>query len=176
MTKISRPQPDEYGEFYAGYVSRVPEGADLFTLLRQQPDDLHTLLRNISDADASIRPAPEEWSIKEVIGHVCDTERVFSYRTLRFARGDTTPLTGFDQNEFVRGTDFNLRTMADLLDEFAAQRQANILCFQSLTEEETNRRGVASNTEFSVRAMLHIVAGHVLHHIESLKTDYKVAI
>jgi hypothetical protein len=172
---ISRPQPDEYGEFYAGYIKRVPDGADLFALLRQQPDDLRTLLQQVSDANASVRPAPEEWSIKEVLGHICDSERIFSYRTLRFARGDSTPLPGFDQDEFVKNTNFNARTVNDLLDEFAAQRHANVLCFQELTDEEINRRGVASNTTMSVRAMLHVLAGHVLHHVESLKTDYHVA-
>jgi uncharacterized damage-inducible protein DinB len=174
--RIARPQADEYGEFYTGYINRVPDGADIFDVLRQQPDNLRTLLQNVDDRAASVRPAPAEWSIKEVLGHVCDAERIFAYRTLRFARGDTTPLPGFNQNQFVEAANFNARSLSDLLDEFAAQRQANVLCFHPLTDEEINRRGTASNNSMSVRAMLYVMAGHVLHHIESLTTDYQVGL
>jgi hypothetical protein len=172
---VGRPQADEYAKFYAGYVGRVPDGADLFGLLAQQPDDLRALLGGIDESRASARPAPTEWSIKEVVGHINDTERVFAYRAMRIARGDTTPLAGFDQDEFVEATNFNARTLGDLLEEFALQRRANLLCFQPLTEVEIDRRGTASNNPISVRALLHILAGHVLHHVESLKTDYHVA-
>ena len=171
---IQRPQADEYKEFYAGYVQRVPEGADLLALLSGQPEALRALLQNVTDEQASVRPAPAEWSVKEVLGHIADTERVFAYRLLRIARGDQTALPGFDQNEFVSGTDFNRRHLADLLDEFEFQRRANMLLAASLTDEEIDRRGTASNNPVSVRALLHILAGHVIHHIESLKTDYKV--
>lgn len=171
---ISRPQAGEYGEFYAGYIQRVPEGSDLLALLSSQPDELRTLLGGISDAQANAHPAPGEWSIKEVIGHVCDTERVFAYRALRIARGDTTPLAGFDQDAYVRATNFNARELNDLLEEFALQRRANLLCFKALTEPELVRRGTASTLPASVRALLYMMAGHVMHHIESLKVDYKV--
>lgn len=171
---IQRPQIDEYNEFYGGYVGRVPEGADILALLSGQPEALRALLQNITDEQASIRPAPAEWSVKEVLGHVADTERVFAYRLLRIARGDQTALPGFDQDEFVNGTDFNRRSLANLLDEFELQRRANLLLAASLTVEEIDRRGVASGNPISVRAVLYILAGHVQHHIESLKTDYKV--
>ncbi|MBX3084884.1 MAG: DinB family protein [Anaerolineae bacterium] len=171
---ITRPQTDEYGEFYAGYIKRVPEGSDLLALLATQPDDLRALLSSQTDAQASVRPAPTEWSVKEVIGHVNDTERIFAYRTLRIARGDTTPLPGFEQDDYVRNTNFNLRALADLLSEFELQRRANLLCFKPLTDAEIDRRGTASGLPVSVRALLHIMAGHVLHHYESLKVDYKV--
>jgi uncharacterized damage-inducible protein DinB len=171
---IQRPQTGEYYEFYAGYVGRVPEGADLLALLNGQPEALRTLLQNITDEQASVRPAPTEWSVKEVLGHIADTERVFAYRLLRIARGDQTALPGFDQDEFVSGTDFNRRTLADLLDEFDFQRRANTLLAASLTDEEIDRRGTASNNPVSARALLYILAGHVIHHIESLKTDYKI--
>lgn len=171
---IQRPQIDEYNEFYGGYVGRVPEGADILALLSGQPEALRVLLQNITDEQASIRPAPAEWSVKEVLGHVADTERVFAYRLLRIARGDQTALPGFDQDEFVNGTDFNRRSLANLLDEFELQRRANLLLAASLTVEEIDRRGVASGNPISVRAVLYILAGHVQHHIESLKTDYKV--
>lgn len=171
---IQRPQSDEYNEFYAGYVGRVPEGGDLLALLNGQPEALRSLLENTTDEQASTRPAPAEWSVKEVLGHIADTERVFAYRLLRIARGDQTPLPGFDQDAFVNATDFNRRSLADLLDEFDFQRRANMLLAASLTDEEIDRRGTASSNPISVRALLYILAGHVLHHIESFKTDYKV--
>ena len=171
---IQRPQTGEYNEFYAGYIQRVPTGSDLFALMSSQPDALRALLQNITDEQASVRPAPAEWSVKEVLGHIADSERVFAYRMLRIARGDQTALPGFDQNEFVSGTDFNRRSVADLLDEFEFQRRANVLLAASLTDEEIDRRGTASSNPISVRALLYILAGHVIHHIESLKTDYKV--
>lgn len=172
---IQRPGSDEYAAFYAGYIGRVPEGTDLMECLAGQADELHALLSSTSEQHASTRPAPEEWSIKEVIGHICDTERVFAYRALRIARSDQTPLAGFDQDEFVRGTNFNARSLADLLDEFAFQRKANILCFKALTDIETARTGIASNHPVSVRALLYMLAGHVIHHLVSLKTDYTVS-
>jgi hypothetical protein len=171
---IQRPQTDEYAEFYAGYVRRVPVGSDLLELLSDQPAVLRALLQNVTDERAGVRPAPTEWSVKEVIGHVADTERVFAYRLMRIARGDQTPLPGFDQDEFVNGTDLNQRSLASLLDEFDFQRHANMLLAASLTDEDIDRRGTASGNPISVRALLHILAGHVLHHIESLKTDYKI--
>jgi uncharacterized damage-inducible protein DinB len=171
---ISRPYPEEYAPFYAGYIQRVPEGDDLFTLLASQPDELRQLLSQISDSDASTRPAPSEWSIKEVIGHICDTERIFAYRALRIGRGDVSPLHGFDQNNYVETGNFNRRSLSDLMEEFSLQRRANILCFQPFTEVEIARRGTASGSPVTVRALLYMMAGHVMHHLESLKTDYQV--
>jgi hypothetical protein len=171
---IPFPQADEYFTYYAGYIQRVPQGSDLFAILSQQPEELRALLQNVPDAQANVRPAPGEWSIKEVVGHICDTERVFAYRALRMARADTTPLPGFEQDDFVRGTDFNVRSLPDLVEEFTLQRRANLVCFRPLTAEELNRRGTASGYPFSVRALLYIMAGHVMHHIESLKDTYKV--
>lgn len=172
---IAQPQADEFAPYYGQYIGRVPEGADVFAVLTQQPDDLRALLRTTGDAQANERPAPGEWSIKEVIGHINDTERIFAYRALRVARGDKTPLPGFEQNDYVEATDFNARSLADLVEEFAAQRQANVRCFQPLSAAEIDRRGTASNNPVSVRALLYMMAGHVLHHVESLKTAYHVA-
>jgi uncharacterized damage-inducible protein DinB len=176
MSLVLRPQADEYAGFYAGYVERIPEGIDLWVLLGDQPGELAALLSHLDDEQASVHPAPGEWSIKEVVGHICDTERVFAYRAMRIARGDTAPLPGFDQEAYVRGTNFNARSLSDLIEEFTLQRRANLLCFRPLSEAEIDRRGTASNNSVSVRALLYILAGHVLHHIVSLKTDYKVAV
>lgn len=171
---IPRPQADEFNPYYAGYIQRVPQGGDVFAMLSQQPDELRALVQSVSDEQANVRPAPGEWSIKEVLGHIVDTERVFAYRAVRIARGDTTPLPGFEQDDYVRATDFNARSVSDLVEEFEFQRRATLLCFRPLTAEETERRGAASNYPVSVRALLYIMAGHVAHHVESLKTDYHV--
>ncbi len=171
---ILRPQTDEYDPFYAGYVQRVPEDTDILNCLNDQPEELRALLQNITDAEANIRPAPDEWSVKEVLGHINDAERIFAYRAMRIARNDTKPLVGFEQTDYVTATDFNIRPLTDLLDEFTFQRRSNILCFKPLTEAESLRVGTASDVPVSVRALLYIMAGHVMHHIESLKTDYKV--
>jgi hypothetical protein len=167
------PQPDEYYEYYGQYIKRVPQGSDILALMRQQPDDLQALLNRVTDEQARTRPAPEEWSINEVVGHITDTERIFAYRALCIARADATPLPGFDQDDYVRGTDFNSRTLPDLIEEFTLQRRANVLCFRPLNSAEAARRGTASGYPFSVRALLYCMVGHVMHHIESLKVAYK---
>ncbi len=171
---IPRPQADEHAPYYSRYIDLVPEGADIYALMSAQPDALRGLLLHISDEQANIRPAPGEWSIKEVIGHICDGERVFAYRALRVARADETPLPGFEQNDYVTATDFNARSLSDLLNEFMFQRRANVLCFKPLSEAELLRRGTASNNPVTVRALLYMMIGHVMHHVESLKTSYHV--
>ncbi|MEP6985704.1 MAG: DinB family protein [Chloroflexota bacterium] len=171
---IARPHADEFVPFYAGYVQRVPENSDIIALMSSQPDELQNLLKNVSDTQANAHPGPQEWSIKEVLGHICDAERVFAYRAMRIARADETPLAGFEQNSYVRATDFNTRNLQDLIDEFTFQRRANVLCFKALTEEETARTGTTSDNAVSVRAILYIIVGHVMHHIESFKADYNL--
>ncbi len=171
---VAYPQTDEYAPYYGTYIRLVPQDADLFALMAAQPADLRALLHAVTDAQASQPPKPGEWSIKEVIGHLNDTERVFAFRAFWIGRGDTTPLPGFDQDVFVRGTDFNQRTLNELLDEFAAQRQANLLYFKPLTPAELERRGTASGNPFTPRALLYAIVGHVLYHVHSLKTDYGV--
>jgi hypothetical protein len=171
---IPRPQADEHGAYYLTYINRVPEGSDVLAVLSAQPEELKALLQGVSEEQANMRPAPGEWSIKEVLGHICDTERVFAFRALWAARGDVEPLPGFEQDNFVKATDFNARTVSDLVSEFEYQRLANVLCFRTLTDEELVRKGSASGKPITARALLYMLAGHVLHHIESLKTSYHV--
>ncbi|HUN07780.1 MAG TPA: DinB family protein [Aggregatilineales bacterium] len=171
---VQPPKSDEYAEFYAGYIQRVPPVSGFFTLMTAQPGELKALVHGVTEAQASTPHKSGEWSIKEVLGHINDTERVFAYRALRIARGDQTPLAGFDQDAYVRHTDFNQRTVNDLINEFAGQRQANVWCFKPLTEAEIDRRGTASNHPVSVRALLYMLVGHVLHHMESLRADYEL--
>jgi hypothetical protein len=171
---IQAPKADEYNEYYARYIHSVPLDRDLFAQLADQPDDLRALLSRVSDVRASTAPKPGEWSIKEIIGHISDVERILSYRALCIARADTTALPGFEQNDYVRATDFNQASLDSLLEEFALLRKANVLCFKRLTDAELDRQGTASGLRFSVRALLFSLIGHVKHHIDSLKTDYNV--
>jgi hypothetical protein len=160
---IPFPQTDEYIPYYGNYIKLVPPGSDIFALLSQQPDD-----------QANVHPAPGEWSIKEVVGHLCDGERVLAYRAVCIARGDQTPLAGFEPDDYVRGTDFNVRSLPDLIEEFSLQRRANVLCFRPLNSAEAARTGTASGYPFSARALLYILVGHVMHHTLSLKDVYGV--
>ena len=171
---IPRPQADEHGAYYLTYINRVPEGSDILAVLSAQPDALKALLQGVSEEQANVRPAPGEWSIKEVLGHICDTERVFAFRALWAARGDIQPLPGFEQDDYVKATDFNARTVSDLVEEFRLQRRANILCFTPLSADELVRKSSASGNPITARAILYMMAGHVLHHIESLQTSYHV--
>ena len=170
-SKIERPGENEYAPFYAGYVQRVPNG-DVFDLLACQSDTLCTLLAALPAEQADFRPGPAEWSIKEVVGHINDAERVFAYRALRISRGDQTPLPGFEQDDYVRAANFGERTLPDLLEEFDLLRRANLLAFTRLSDEVSQRQGTASGFGVSVRALIYIMAGHVEHHLESLRKDY----
>jgi uncharacterized damage-inducible protein DinB len=171
---ISPPQSDEYAAYYGRYIQLVPPGSDLLVLMSSQSDALRQLLQSVSEEQANACPAPGEWSVKEVIGHLSDVERIFAYRAVWIARGEKTPLPGFDQDVFSRGTDFNRRTLADLVEEFNLQRRANVLCFSVLTADEVSRLGTASDNPFSVRALLYVLAGHVIHHMDSLREVYRV--
>ncbi len=168
---ISRPAEDEYAPYYGRYISRVPDG-DLCGMLVSQLADTLALLRAIPEQRGTHRYADGKWSIKEVIGHVSDCERIMSYRALRFARADETPLPGFEQNDYVPPGGFDRRTLRDLSEEFAAVRQATIHLFRHLDPPALTRRGTASGNPVSVRALAHIIAGHERHHVAILKDKY----
>ena len=168
---ISRPQADEYATYYGNYISKVPEG-DLLAMLATQVGDTLTLIRGIPEARGDYRYAPDKWSIKEVVGHICDTERIMGYRALRIARADATPLPGFEQNDYVPAGDFNRRTLGDLGEELAAVRQATLHLFRHLGPEALTRRGSASGNPFTPRALAYVIAGHERHHVGILKAKY----
>jgi uncharacterized damage-inducible protein DinB len=170
---IDRPADDEYGAFYAGYIRRVPDG-DIFAALAAQIERVQHFFDGLSKETALYRPAPTEWSVKEVLGHIVDTERILAYRTLCIARGEQQSLPGFEQDDYVRATNFDACPLNELLQEFTLLRQANVLAFQRFTPEESQRRGVANNTGLSVRALLYIMVGHVEHHLASLQTEYNL--
>ena len=171
---ISRPAENEYAPYYGGYIQRVPD-SDLFEFFEQQIETLSDLLLPLSPEKADFRPGPNEWSIKEVVGHINDTERVFAYRALRISRNDQTPLASFEQDDYIRTTNYGDRTMPDLLEEFSLLRRANILQFKRLTPEAYLRCGTVNSNVASARAILYMMAGHVEHHVESLRKDYLAA-
>lgn len=167
----TRPDATEYAPSYAGYISRVADG-NIIEILDRQIDDTTALLRGLSEAQAMSRYAPEKWSVKEVIGHLIDSERVFGYRVLRFARNDQTPLSGFEQNDYVREAAFDDRGLADLASEFEHVRRANLHMLRGLKAEAWDRRGEANGNPVSVRALVYIIAGHELHHVGIIRTKY----
>jgi hypothetical protein len=168
---LERPPATEYAPFHADYVTAVPEG-DIFEILARQHTAFPEFLQSIGEGLGSHRYAPDKWSVKEVVGHVNDAERVFSYRALRFARGDETPLASFEQEGYVPKGNFNARTLSSLADEFSHLRAATLDLFFHLDEDAFARRGVASGAVVSVRAMAFVIAGHVVHHERILRERY----
>lgn len=168
---LQRPAAGEFNPYYDKYISRVTEG-DFVEQLARQADETLSVLRAIPENIASHAYAEGKWTIKELVGHVCDAERIFSYRLLRFARGDQTALAGFDENAYVPAGQFEQRTLASLVEEFAAVRAATIALVAGLPTEAWLRNGTASESTVSARALAYIIAGHELHHREILMTRY----
>ena len=171
QTAYARPAQDEHAPYYGKYTSLVPDG-NVVEILEHQIAATVNLLRNLPEEKANYRYAPEKWSVKEVIGHLTDSERIFAYRALRIARNDQTPLASFEQDGYVPAGDFGARTIADLLDEFECVRRSTLFLFKNLNEEAWSRRGTASDNEVSVRALAYIIAGHELHHLNVLREKY----
>ncbi len=172
MQTIERPGADEYAESLAGYVAGIGDEEDVVTVLAEQLDELRGRLGGVSEARGGYRYAPGKWSIKEVIGHLSDTERVFAYRALRVARGDQTPLPGFDDQAYVREARADERTLADLVAEWDDVRRATVALFRNLLAGAWERRGTASDRPISARALAYVIAGHTRHHLEVLGVRY----
>jgi hypothetical protein len=168
---MTRPDSAEYAPYFEKYISLVP-GDNIVTTLSSQIENTLALLRVLSESQGELRYASGKWSIKEVIGHLIDAERIFIYRGLRMARSDRTPLPGFDENFYVESGNFGDRRVDELADEFKAVRKSGIYFFRHLGEEAWARRGVANDSEISVRAIAHIIAGHELHHLGIIRTRY----
>ncbi|MFZ0277808.1 MAG: DinB family protein [Candidatus Sulfotelmatobacter sp.] len=168
---VARPETGEYAPYYERYISLV-QGDDILNTLDQQRREMVLLLSCRDEEDGNFRYAPEKWSAKEVLGHVCDTERIFAYRALRIARADATPLKGFEQDDYVRNGGFTERPIGDLVEEFIAVRRATISLLRNLDEAALVRRGLANKNEVSVRALAYIIAGHELHHRRILEEKY----
>jgi hypothetical protein len=167
----TKPAKSEFLPYYDRYISLVPEG-DVISTLAAQMNETQALLRSLPASVATYRYAPEKWSVNELVGHVIDSERIFAARALRFARNDSAPLPGFEQDDYVRNSTFDTYPLADLASELEAVRQSTIFLFRHMDEQAWTRRGVANNAEVSVRALAYIIAGHELHHREILRTRY----
>jgi hypothetical protein len=172
---VTRPQPDEYAAFYAGYVARVADGEPIRELSVQRERLRHVLLP-LTESQADFRYAPGKWSVKELLGHLADTERIFAYRMLRIARADDTPLAGFEENDYVRASGVERRPFADVFDEWLAVRHATSALVRGLPEESWERRGTANGAAVSARALLFIILGHVEHHMSILAERYGLAL
>lgn len=168
---IARPESSEYGPFYAGYVAEVPDG-DLLSLMERQGEETFALFAGLPEERGAHRYAPEKWSIKDIVLHLADAERVFAYRALRFARNDTTPLPGFDENDYARGAGADARSLADLAAELRAVRRSSLAFFRGLAEPAFLRKGTASGFTITVRALAWITAGHERHHIRVVHERY----
>lgn len=162
-TTLSRPSADEHVAYYGKYIALV-SGDDAVAALITQIDATSGLLERVDEQRAAHRYAPGKWSVKQVVGHIADAERVFAYRALRFARADQTPLPGFEESDYAEHGGFDARPLADIALEYRAVRAASIALFASLAPEMALRRGVANDSTMSVRALAWTIAGHELHH------------
>jgi hypothetical protein len=163
----SRPDATEYASYHVNYVNLVPE-TDILAVLEGQLAELLALLRGVTEEQGNTRHPPFTWSVKEVVGHMTDTERVFGYRALCFARQDQTPLPGFDENAYVRSAGFDACRLSDLVAEFEYVRRSHLCFFRNLSGTAWQHRGVANGHPISVRALAFIIAGHARHHLAIL--------
>lgn len=169
--RIARPEPGEYAPYYERYISLVA-GSDILNTLDAQRRQMMMLLSGRDERDGDFRYAPDKWNAKEVLGHLCDTERVFDYRALRIARGDQTPMEGFEQDDYVRHGPFAGAPLAELIEDYIAVRRATITLLRNLDEAAWGRRGIANKNEVTVRALAYTIAGHELHHRKILEEKY----
>jgi uncharacterized damage-inducible protein DinB len=169
---VTRPTPDEYSPYYGKYIDRVPDG-DLFETLESQLQRTVELLDTFGETGAALRYAPGKWSVKEIVGHVTDAERIFSYRALCAARGEPGALPGFDENAYVAGAHFDARTLNSLLGELTAVRRSTLALFRNLDDDALISRVVANGVPVTPRALAWIVAGHELHHAALLRERYR---
>lgn len=170
MTAI--PNPDEYAPFYANYVGKAAVKGDILKTLEHLKGSTWQFLTALGEEKANFAYAEGKWTMKQLVSHMIDAERVFAYRVLCFSRGDSNALPGFDENDYVERADLSGRTLQDLAKEFRALREANLYLFNSLNDEQLLYTGMASERQVSVRALLYITAGHELHHLDIIKGRY----
>jgi uncharacterized damage-inducible protein DinB len=173
MANVGRPEPGEYAPFYANYIALVTED-DVVGALEAQGRETAALLARLDEEKASHRYEPKKWSVKEVVGHFTDAERIFAYRALAIARGDKNSLPGFDEIDYVRNAGFDGRPLRSIAEEYAAARQSTVALFRSFSEEAWLRRGRANNVEVTPRALAAICLGHERHHLRVLRERYGV--
>lgn len=168
---MKRPEKNEYAEFYETYVSLVPE-SDVIACLENQTEEIVAAFKDANDEKGLYAYGADKWTIKEVIGHLIDGERVFAYRALRFSRADSTPLPGFDQEPYIENGNANAVSIKNLIEELVLLRKANVLMFKNLTAEGWGRVGNACEADMSVRAVAFILVGHIRHHLRILQERY----
>lgn len=168
---MNRPEPSEYAEYYERYISLV-KADNIASIFAEQPAEVRSMLAGVPEEKGSFAYANGKWTIKELLSHVIDGERIFSYRALRISRGDKTPIEGFEQDDYIAASNANNRTFKDLIDEFALERQANIHLINNMSDAASQQIGTASDNPVSARAIVYIMAGHVRHHIGILKERY----
>jgi hypothetical protein len=168
---ISKPDASEYPPYYTPYIQQA-EDTDLITALKKSEKELIELIHLIPEDLGDYRYEREKWSIKEVLIHLNDAERVFAYRALRFARNDKTELAGFDENAWVPESNAHQRTLKDILKEHAYVRQGTISLFENITDQMALRKGLANGKEISVRALGFIICGHAVHHARVVRERY----
>ncbi len=171
---VERPETSEYATFYAGYISKVPDG-DVLQLLTEQESEVRRLAGACSAEQEEHRYAPGKWSVREVMGHLIDAERIFGQRAFRIGRGDETPLPGFDENQYIVASNYHELPLATLVDELGLVRKANLALFRNLPPEAWQRVGTANGHPVSVRALAFIMAGHTNHHLGILRERYGVS-
>lgn len=175
MNNRKRPEASEFAHWYAGYIAQT-SGNDFMEALQSADEELNELLGNLSDERAERAYAPEKWTIKDLLQHLIDSEWIFAYRALRFARKDTTDLPGFDHDGYVEPAAANQRKIKELLADQSHLRQATIALFKSFTNQALLQSGTANGNKVSVRALAWIIAGHQLHHLEIIKERYLTVI
>ena len=166
-----RPKPDEHLAYYSTYIDRVPDGDIVDTLSRQIPETI-AFLKSIPESKVDYQYAPGKWTIRQIVGHLADGERVFQYRAFRFSRADATPVPGFDENLYVDNAPFKNVSMEKLVAELEYLRRASIYMLSNLDAEAMGRVGVANGNPITVRALAFIMAGHETHHVQVMKDRY----
>ncbi len=171
--KFERPKENEYPQFYAGYVARVPE-TDVLETLREQPKELKRIADSVGPDKERFRYAPDKWSVREIFGHLVDAERFFGHRAFCISRSDPNPLPGFDENTYVARSSYDSRPLADLVKDFALLREANSRHLETLEASAFSREGVANGAKVTVRALAYIMTGHARHHLAVLRERYGI--
>ena len=168
---MSRPETSEYHEYYKPYVDIVPEG-DIVEMMDKQANEIIDFFKSIPDEKGSFRYDPDKWSIKELLGHLTDNERIFGNRALRIARNDPAPLPGFNQDNYVPAGNFDKREIADIAQEFLHIRTSNVIMYKSFTDEDFLKSGTADGVGVSVRSIAYMLVGHAIHHINVINEKY----
>lgn len=171
----NRPEPEEYGEFYQGYIDLI-DAPNIIQVLIQQGQQVYAVIQRLTAEEVSYSYEDNKWSVKQVFGHLVDTERIMAYRALSISRGETNALPGYDQDEYVEQANFENRSLQSISTEYDALRNANISMFNSFSQEQITRKGTANDVTVSVRALAYIIAGHERHHMQILEEKYGINI